>query len=76
MVFNLYLAALTWLYDVLLIANNSSYVPVCGSSVVAYGWTLSAHTHLSIPLILQFVIGFTVTGVFNICNTLIVDVHP
>lgn len=32
---------------------------------------LSAHTHLSIVLIIQFIIGFTVTGVdFNVCNTL------
>ena len=27
-------------------------------------------------MILQFIIGFTVVGVFNLSNTLIVDVHP
>jgi hypothetical protein len=25
---------------------------------------------------MQFVIGFTVTGIFNVCNTLIVDINP
>ena len=49
---------------------------LCATSTIAYGWTLAAHTHLAILLVLQFIIGFTVTGVFNVCNTLIVDVHP
>lgn len=25
---------------------------------------------------MQFIIGFTVTGIFNVCNTLIVDINP
>ncbi|KAL9003298.1 MAG: hypothetical protein Q9188_003817 [Gyalolechia gomerana] len=32
--------------------------------------------HLAAPLILQFICGLTVTGTFNVCNTLIVDLHP
>ncbi|EGP90655.1 unnamed protein product [Zymoseptoria tritici ST99CH_3D1] len=52
------------------------YLPLCATATVGYGWSLSAHTHLAVPLVLCFIIGFTVTGVFNVCNTLIVDVHP
>lgn len=56
--------------------NVLSYLPLCATATVGYGWSLSAHTHLAVPLVLCFIIGFTVTGVFNVCNTLIVDVHP
>lgn len=59
-----------------LTASNIRYIALCATCTIGYGWTLSAHTHLSIPLILTFVIGFTVSGIFNVCNTLIVDVHP
>lgn len=52
------------------------YVPVCSSCTIAYGWTLTTRTHLAVPIILQFVIGFTVIGVFNMCNTLLTDTHP
>ena len=53
-----------------------SYIPICASANIAYGWTLSRHTHLAVPITLQFIVGFTVTGIFNVCNTLIVDVNP
>ncbi|KAK5167351.1 uncharacterized protein LTR77_007050 [Saxophila tyrrhenica] len=52
------------------------YVTLGSTCVIGYGWSLTARTHLAVPLILQFVIGFAVTGVFNISNTLIVDVQP
>jgi hypothetical protein len=51
------------------------YIPLCSTAGIAYGWTITARTHLSIPLILLFIIGLTVTGIFNVCNTLIVDVN-
>ena len=31
---------------------------------------------LAVPLIMQFLTGLAVTGIFNVCNTLIVDLHP
>jgi hypothetical protein len=33
-------------------------------------------SHLSVPFIMQFLTGLAVTGIFNVCNTLIVDLHP
>ena len=31
---------------------------------------------MSVPLILQFFIGASITGVFNMCGTLLTDLHP
>ena len=52
------------------------YIFISSTSTLGYGWALQAHAHLSVPLIMQFLIGLAVTGVFNVCNTLIVDLHP
>ncbi|KAI4262526.1 MAG: hypothetical protein L6R42_002304 [Xanthoria sp. 1 TBL-2021] len=52
------------------------FVSISTACTIGYGWTLQARTHLAAPLILQFICGLTVTGTFNICNTLIVDLHP
>lgn len=52
------------------------YVSISTICIIGYGWTLQARTHLAAPLILQFICGLTVTGTFNVCNTLIVDLHP
>ncbi|KAI4108870.1 MAG: hypothetical protein LQ339_001988 [Xanthoria mediterranea] len=52
------------------------FVSISTACTIGYGWTLQAKAHLAAPLILQFICGLTVTGTFNICNTLIVDLHP
>ncbi|KAK1058499.1 hypothetical protein LTR74_013388 [Friedmanniomyces endolithicus] len=52
------------------------YISLASACVVGYGWTLTSHTHLAVPLTLQFIIGFCTTGVFNLSNTLIVDMNP
>ena len=31
--------------------------------------------HLAAPLSMQFLIGLAVTGIFNVCNTLVIDLH-
>ena len=31
---------------------------------------------LTVPLVLSFIIGLTVTGSFNVLNTLLVDLYP
>ncbi|KAI0015391.1 putative major facilitator superfamily transporter [Xylariomycetidae sp. FL0641] len=46
------------------------------ASTLVYGWTVSAGVHLSVPLIMQFLCGLSTTGVFNICLTLYMDLHP
>ncbi|KAF9881641.1 major facilitator superfamily transporter [Colletotrichum karsti] len=45
-------------------------------AVVAYGWVLHLETSVAAPLVLQSVIGLTITGSFSIMNTLIVDLYP
>ncbi|KAI4267006.1 MAG: hypothetical protein L6R35_006887, partial [Caloplaca aegaea] len=52
------------------------YVTVSTICTIGYGWTLQSRTHLAAPLILLFICGLAVTGTFNVCNTLVVDLHP
>ncbi|KAI4124109.1 MAG: hypothetical protein LQ338_004981 [Usnochroma carphineum] len=52
------------------------YVSISTMCTTGYGWTLETRTHLAAPLILLFICGLSVTGTFNVCNTLIVDLHP
>lgn len=32
--------------------------------------------HIAVPLVLQFFIGASITGIFNMCGTLLTDIHP
>lgn len=45
-------------------------------TLVAYGWVLQLETSVAAPLVLQSIIGLTITGSFSIMNTLIVDLYP
>jgi multidrug resistance protein len=51
------------------------YIFVSATSTIGYGWTLQRRSSIAAPLILQFLIGLAVTGIFNACNTLIVDLN-
>lgn len=51
-------------------------LPLSTLPLIAYGWVLEYRTHPSIPLILQFFIGGSITIIFNACGTLLVDLHP
>jgi multidrug resistance protein len=51
------------------------YIFVSAASTLGYGWTLERRSTIAAPLVLQFLIGLSVTGIFNVCNTLIVDLH-
>ena len=44
--------------------------------ILTYGWTLNARVSMAVPLVFQFLIGFMITGIFNMCMTLLVDIHP
>lgn len=44
--------------------------------LIGYGWALDQRSHVSVPLILQFVQGFLGTCIYTISNTLLVDVFP
>ncbi|KAH6838982.1 multidrug resistance protein [Alternaria alternata] len=52
------------------------YMGAAAVTTIRYGWALDVHTHFAIPLVLQFFIGASITGVFNACGTLLVDVNP
>ncbi|TQN68733.1 Itaconate transport protein [Colletotrichum shisoi] len=45
-------------------------------ALVAYGWVLHIETSVAAPLVLQRIIGLTITGSFSIMNTVIVDLFP
>ncbi|PKY02610.1 putative MFS transporter [Aspergillus campestris IBT 28561] len=41
-----------------------------------YGWVLQRRAHLAVPLILQFIMGFSFIAALNTLNTLLVDLFP
>ncbi|KAM3065309.1 hypothetical protein ACMFMG_004307 [Clarireedia jacksonii] len=49
---------------------------VGSASLLCYGWTMEVEGPLPAALALQFIIGLTVTGCFQVMNVLIVDYHP
>ncbi len=51
------------------------YILVSATATLGYGWALEYRTQLAAPLAMQFLIGLAVTGIFNVCNTLVVDLH-
>jgi sugar phosphate permease len=46
------------------------------ASMVVYGWTIEKGVHIAAPLVLLFLIGYFLTGSFNILSTLLVDLNP
>ena len=44
--------------------------------LIAYGWAVEKHAHVSIPLVLQYAQGFLTTSLYTIFITLLVDVFP
>lgn len=43
---------------------------------ISYGWVIQTGVHASVPLIFQFLLGFTITWITNVFSTLLVDVFP
>ncbi|KAI0437234.1 MFS general substrate transporter [Xylaria telfairii] len=52
------------------------FIGAAAVSVIGYGWALDFKVHIAIPLSLQFIIGLSTAVIFNMCGTLLVDVHP
>lgn len=52
------------------------YIFFSSSCTLGYGWSLETRAHLAAPLSMLFLIGFAVTGIFNVLNTLVVDLNP
>lgn len=44
--------------------------------LLIYGWILQINANLAGPLILQFVMGLSLTGSFNVMNVMLVDNYP
>lgn len=49
---------------------------LCSITLMGYGWTFQERTHLAVPLILQFILGFLTTCTVQTFNTLLVDIFP
>lgn len=57
--------------------RSSGYlITLAIATTIGYGWALDTKVHVAIPLVLQFFIGASITGVFNMCGTLLTDIHP
>ena len=46
------------------------------AAMLCYGWALEKNAHLAAPLVLQFIMGFTISGVFNVMSIMLVDLYP
>ncbi|KAK8009091.1 hypothetical protein PG991_011642 [Apiospora marii] len=49
---------------------------VSAVGTVAYGVSLTERTHISVPLIMQFLTGATTSCIFTMCGTLLTDLNP
>lgn len=49
---------------------------ICICALAGYGWSIVAHTHESVPLILQFMLAALCTAFQQTFNALLVDIFP
>ncbi|KEF56558.1 uncharacterized protein A1O9_06746 [Exophiala aquamarina CBS 119918] len=45
-------------------------------AVLVFGWTVRSHTHISVPIIALFVLGWTAISIQTVVSTFLVDIHP
>ena len=46
------------------------------AAILCWGWVLERNARLAAPLVLSFLIGFCLTGSFNVMSTMLVDLYP
>jgi len=46
------------------------------SAVLVFGWTVRSRTHISVPIIALFVLGWTAISIQTVVSTFLVDIHP
>ncbi|ROV96974.1 hypothetical protein VSDG_04160 [Cytospora chrysosperma] len=51
-------------------------IAICAPLIAVYGWVLQLKTNMAVPLVLQFLIGYTNQVLYTSLNTLMVDYHP
>ncbi|KAI1081029.1 major facilitator superfamily transporter [Whalleya microplaca] len=57
--------------------RSSFYViGLAALSTMSYGWVVQKQVHLAVPLVLQTIIGFTITALFVALGTLLTDLNP
>ncbi|KAG6988861.1 itaconate transport protein [Physcia stellaris] len=56
--------------------GSLSLLLISTATLLGYGWAVSKHAHVSVPLLLQFIQGFWGTCFYTTYNTLLVDVFP
>ncbi|KAI8145766.1 major facilitator superfamily domain-containing protein [Fennellomyces sp. T-0311] len=52
------------------------HAPLVQLVTIVYGWSLHVSAPLPIPLALQFIVGFSVTGLYTAVQTLLIDLFP
>lgn len=45
-------------------------------AVMVFGWTVESATHISVPIIALFVLGWTAVSIQTVVSTFLVDIHP
>ncbi|KAK5055310.1 hypothetical protein LTR84_013060 [Exophiala bonariae] len=45
-------------------------------AVLVFGWTVNYATHISVPVIALFVLGWTAISIQSVVSTFLVDIHP
>ncbi|KAI6763302.1 hypothetical protein HG531_013199 [Fusarium graminearum] len=51
-------------------------ISVGAVSLIGYSWAIHFQVNMAVPLVLHFLIGCSTAIIFNMCGTLLVDVHP
>ncbi|KAF8713740.1 MFS general substrate transporter, partial [Rhizoctonia solani] len=51
------------------------FITVTGASM-GYGWSIQQKAHPAVPLVLQFVVGFSSMSIMTINQTILVDMYP
>jgi len=44
--------------------------------IIAYGWILTKKISIAVPIVLLFLMGFSLTATFQVLNVLMVDIYP
>lgn len=51
-------------------------VLVGDAALLCYGWVMEVNASLAVPLVLQFIMGITLSGGFNVMSVMLVDYYP
>lgn len=52
------------------------YIISASIALLSYGWTIELQGHIVVAIAFLAVVAFSTVGVFNVCNSLVVDVNP